>query len=433
MRAALWLMALFAIAVASALVAGNNQAVVTVFWPPHRVDVSFNLVMLLLLGAFLLIYTALRALSALFNLPLEARRWRAQQKERAMYGALMDALAHQLAGRYIRATRSAQNALVQEKSLARLANESGQSQDKYTGYNVPRARQLQSLAHLLVAESAQSLQNTALRDQHLQLALQSSAPHHAQEIREGVQFRAARWALDDRDAAASLEALSQLPQGASRRTLALRLKLRATRQLRRTPAALETARLLAKHRAFSPGAAQSIVRGLGLELLSDAHDPAQLEQAWGALDNNERAMPELVIHAASRLMALGGDANVARQWLLGIWPAAMQPGSALSDSLRVKLIGALEPGLASLDAAWLARVEAAQVAKPTDANLQYLVGMACMSRQLWGKARQWLSLSVLGLQDAGLRRSAYRALAELAEQRSDAEAALQAYQQAAKI
>ena len=433
MRAALWLMALFAIAVASALVAGNNQAVVTVFWPPHRVDVSFNLVMLLMLGAFLLIYTALRALSALFNLPLEARRWRAQQKERAMYGALMDALAHQLAGRYIRATRSAQNALVQEKSLARLANESGQSQDKYTGYNVPRAWQLQSLAHLLVAESAQSLQNTALRDQHLQLALQSSAPHHAQEIREGVQFRAARWALDDRDAAASLEALSQLPQGASRRTLALRLKLRATRQLRRTPAALETARLLAKHRAFSPGAAQSIVRGLGLELLSDAHDPAQLEQAWGALDNNERAMPELVIHAASRLMALGGDANVARQWLLGIWPAAMQPGSALSDSLRVKLIGALEPGLASLDAAWLARVEAAQVAKPTDANLQYLVGMACMSRQLWGKARQWLSLSVLGLQDAGLRRSAYRALAELAEQRSDAEAALQAYQQAAKI
>ena len=133
MRAALWLLALFAIAVASALVAGNNQAVVSVFWPPHRVDVSFNLVMLLLLGAFVLIYTALRALSALFNLPLEARRWRAQQKERAMYGALMDALAHQLAGRYIRATRSALNALVQEKSLARLANESGPGQDAQFG------------------------------------------------------------------------------------------------------------------------------------------------------------------------------------------------------------------------------------------------------------------------------------------------------------
>ena len=46
MRAALWFMALFGIAVAVALFAGNNQAVVTVFWPPHRVDVSFNLMVL---------------------------------------------------------------------------------------------------------------------------------------------------------------------------------------------------------------------------------------------------------------------------------------------------------------------------------------------------------------------------------------------------
>jgi HemY protein len=433
MRAALWFLALFAVAVASALIAGNNQAVVTVFWPPHRVDVSFNLVMLLLLGVFLLLYVALRALSAIFSLPVEAKRWRAQQKERAMYGALMDALAHQLAGRYIRATKSAQNALAQEKSLARLADESGQAADTLSGYSAARASQLQSLAHLLVAESAQSLQNTPLRDGHLQLALQSSAPRHAQEIREGVQFRAARWALDDRDAAASLEALAQLPQGASRRTLALRLKLRATRQLKQTAVALDTARLLAKHRAFSPAAAQSIVRGLGLELLGDAHDPAQLEQAWNALDDSERAMPELAVHAAARMMALRGDAHLARQWLLTAWEAAMQPGSSLSDSLRVKFINALEPGLDSLDAPWLARIEAAQQAKPSDANLQYLVGMACMSRQLWGKARQWLSLSVLALQDAGLRRNAFRALAVLAEQRGDAQAAREALQQAAAI
>ena len=230
MRAAFWLLALFAIAAASALFAGNNQAVVSVFWPPHRIDVSFNLAIFLLVGLFVLIYVALRALSAVVSLPLEARRWRAQQKERAMYGALMDALAHQLAGRYIRATKSAQNALTQEKSLGRLANESGQ----VPGYSPQRASQLQSLAHLLVAESAQSLQNKSLREEHVQLALQSSAPRHAQEVREGVQFRAARWALDDRDASAALELLEQLPQGAARRTLALRMKLKATRLLRQT-------------------------------------------------------------------------------------------------------------------------------------------------------------------------------------------------------
>jgi HemY protein len=61
MRGALWLLALFGIAVAAALVAGNNQAVVTLFWPPHRIDISFNLLVLLLGGLFTLLYVALRA------------------------------------------------------------------------------------------------------------------------------------------------------------------------------------------------------------------------------------------------------------------------------------------------------------------------------------------------------------------------------------
>ena len=81
----------------------------------------------------------------------------------------------------------------------------------------------------------------------------------------------------------------------------------------------------------------------------------------------------------------------------------------------------------------LARIEAAQHSRPRDANLQYLAGMACVSRQLWGKARQWLSLSVLGLQDSGLRRNAFRALARLAEQRGDEQAAAEAYKQAALL
>ena len=432
MRAALWLLALFAVAAATALFAGNNQAVVTLFWPPHRIDVSFNLVVLLLAGLFVLLYAALRALSAVFALPLEARRWRAQQKERAMYASLMDSLAHQLAGRYIRATKSARNALAQEKSLSLITGQAGQLTGQLGGHSVSRSSQLQSLAHLLVAESAQSLQNRPLREQHLQSALESSMPRHAQEVREGVHFRAARWALDDQDPAAALDWLNQLPQGAARRTLALRLKLLATRLLRQTPQALETARLLAKHRAFSPDAARSMVRGLALELLNDAHDPAQLERAWFALDDSERAMPELVVHAASRLMALHGDVALARSWLLRIWDQSVQPGSTLNDSLRIKMIRVLEAGFDTLDATWLARIEGAQQSQPRDANLQYLAGMACLSRQLWGKATQLLSQAAPALQDVTLHRNAWRALALLAEQREDEAAAVQAYKRAAQ-
>jgi HemY protein len=144
-------------------------------------------------------------------------------------------------------------------------------------------------------------------------------------------------------------------------------------------------------------------------------------------------MPELVVQAASRLMALHGDAELARSWLLPVWDRMVQPGSTIDDNLRIKLIAALEAGLDSLDAAWLARIETAQLSRPRDANLQYLAGMACLNRQLWGKARQLLSQAAPALQDGMLHRNAWRALAVLAEQREDEAAAAQAYKRAAQV
>ncbi|MBI2770054.1 MAG: heme biosynthesis protein HemY [Burkholderiales bacterium] len=415
MRAALWLLALFGVAVAIALFAGNNQGTVTLFWPPYRLDLSLNLVLLLLFAAFVFLYAALGAMAALFDLPRQALRWRAQQKERAMHGSLLDAMSHLLAGRFIRARKSADAALVQEKSLA-----SG-------GGHPANGAQLRTLAHLLAAESAQALQDRSAREEHLKLALDEASSRDAQETREGALMRAARWSLDDRDPAAAMAWLKELPQGAARRTVALRMKLKATRLARQTGEALETARLLAKHRAFSAGAAQSIVRGLAIDLLNGAHDTAQLQRAWASLEPAERLMPELGIHAAQRLANLGGDAHLARDWLVPVWERQAE----LGDSLKVKLVRALEDGLDSLDGAWLARIEAAQRANPRDDTLQYLAGMACMKRQLWGKAQQLLTQAALGLQDARLHRNAWRALARLAEERGDAEAAQLAYKQAA--
>ncbi|MEP6720831.1 MAG: heme biosynthesis HemY N-terminal domain-containing protein [Variovorax sp.] len=424
MRAALWLLALFGIAAATALFAGNNQGTVTVFWPPWRVDLSLNLVLLLLLGAFILLHVALRALSALFSLPRQARQWRLQQKERALHAAVLDTIAQLLAGRFSRARKAAQAALAQERTLAAL------------DARLPQAQQVRVLSHLLAAESAQALLDRGARDAHLQHALNESAERGAlvsPETREGVQLRAARWALEDRDAAAALARLEELPQGAQRRTLALRLRLKAARQDRRTLEALETARLLAKHRAFSDAVAQSIVRGLATELLSGAHDPAQLLRAWTELELVERELPEVAIHAAQRMVLLHGDLALARAWLLPIWNRMVEHPQGLGDTSRVKLVRALEAGLDSVDADWLARIETAQRNNPRDPNLQYLAGMTCLKRQLWGKAQQLLTQAGLGLQDAELHRRAWQALAHLAEGRDDAEQASAAWKRAAQL
>jgi HemY protein len=287
---------------------------------------------------------------------------------------------------------------------------------------------------MIAAESSHALQDGATRESHLQDALQEAplrGTPNEQELREGAQMRAARWSLDDRDATAALERLAALPHGAARRTLALRIKLKASRLARQTQEALDTARLLAKHRAFSVSAAQSIVRGLASELINGAHDVSQLQQVWTSLEASERNMPELAIHAAQRLASLGGDAKQVRAWLLPVWERLVNTPDALADHHALKLVRALEAGLDAVDAPWLARIETAQQANPRDARLQYLAGMACLRRQLWGKAQQLLTQSAHQLPDAQLRASAWRHLAELAERRGDDAAAAQAWKKAA--
>ncbi|MDO9201526.1 MAG: heme biosynthesis HemY N-terminal domain-containing protein, partial [Hydrogenophaga sp.] len=139
MRSVFWLLGLATLAVALALLVGHNPATLTLFWPPYRFDVSFNFVVFALIAAFVLLHLALRAIAALRELPAQAQRWRALQVERAVVGAVVDALSHQLSGRFVRAQSAAQKALDQldSSSLAQW----------------PRRDQLQLLAHLLVAES----------------------------------------------------------------------------------------------------------------------------------------------------------------------------------------------------------------------------------------------------------------------------------------
>jgi HemY protein len=422
MRVALWLMGLFAVAVAVALFAGNDPGTVTLYWPPHRVDVSLNLFLLGLVLVFVTLHVALRTLAAFFGIPKQARRWRLQQRERAIQAALLDSFSHLMGGRYIRARKSAELVVSLEAAVAR------------SGETLAYAERLRTLSHLLAAESAHSLQDRKLREKHFRLALDHAQAREAQEMRDGVQLRAARWALDDRDASKSMEWLDLMPQGASRRTVALRLRFKAARMAVRPLQALEMARLLTKHRAFTEVAGKSIARGLAIEHLNSAHDPVQLERAWEGLEYAEREMPDVALQAAQRLLDQDGDAATARQWLLPVWHLLQEQPEALSLGQKVRLVRTLEDGFGpngqAPDAQWLARIESAQISHPRDAALQYLAGVVCMRLSLWGKAQQMLKQSLALLQDAGLKRDAWRALAQMAEQRQDSTAATQAYRQA---
>jgi HemY protein len=145
-------------------------------------------------------------------------------------------------------------------------------------------------------------------------------------------------------------------------------------------------------------------------------------------------MPDVALEASQRLLVLGGSAAVARQWLLPVWDSMARGGNVLQPGHAVRLVRVLEQSFASSseapDGVWLAKIEAAQMSNPREAVLQYLAGVVCMRLQLWGKAQQLLKQSLSLLEDAELRRDAWRALAELAEQRQDSASATHAYRQA---
>jgi len=428
MRAALWFLGLFGIAVATALFAGNNDATVTLYWEPYRVDLSLNFVLLVLALTFALVYAAMRSAALLFALPVQAKRWRALQKERAINAELFNAQSHFLAGRYIRSRKSALSALSLDKSREH-------SHPKAADL-VGNETQLRALAHVMAAQSAHALQDTTARDDHLKQALGLQHQRTSLDTREGAQLLAARWALDDRDATGALQWLAQLPSGAARRTLALRLKLQAAQLNHSSTEALETTRLLAKHHAFSKDVASSLIRSLVLKRLDDARDVTQLQKIWRELDASDRSQVDIAIHAASKLSTLHGDTQQVVDWLLPAWQELTNASGGLDsiDSVRcAELINTLETTLAAQDMAWLEKIEKAQLANPRDARLQYLAGMACKSHQLWGKAQQQLMQAAPLLKDRHLQRRAWCALADLAEQRGEQNVAASAWKKAAQV
>lgn len=414
MRWVVWLLLLFVVAVLAAGTLGNNSGVVSVYWPPYRLDLSLNLFVLLLLAAGLVAHATTAAVSRLIGLPARAREWRGQQRERAAQAALREALGLQLAGRYSRANKAAQRALEIRSVTPELA----------------RDAEFGALAHLMAASSLHRLQDRARRDEQLAEAQALvAAQASGSAVGEAAHLMAAEWAVDDRDAHRALEQLQALPAGVARRTQALRVRLQAHRLARQPLEALKTARLLAKHQGFAPAAAQGLLRSLAVEALDTARDADQLRRVWLQLDAADRRDAYVTARAAQRAAALDAPAE-ARGWLRPHWEQLTQ----LGERERQAVLEAFVAVLPGLPADWLPLLEAAVARLPQDPQLAYAAGRAMAERQLWGRARRLLEAATsLPGAEPGLRRDAWRSLAAIAEAEGNTELAQRCYSSAARI
>jgi HemY protein len=252
---------------------------------------------------------------------------------------------------------------------------------------------------------------------------------------ETSQLLATRWHLSDKDPQAALSSLAQLSAGAARRTVALRLRLKAARLSEHHELALETAKLLAKHGAFSASVAQSLLKSLIASCLSQAKDEAQLLKTWGRLEAKERQLQGIGMLAAKRLLSLEGSAEMAKEWLDHDRAILLKEPQSLSPEMREELVLFLQTVILALapNSQDLNLLEQAVRLYPQVSELQYLYGQTCMHHALWGKAQQLLELASHRNMAPSLQRRAWIGLAQLMEQKGEHAKALELWRQAALL
>jgi HemY protein len=414
MRNVIWILLLAGVAVVAAAALGTNDGLVTFYWRGWRADVSLNLFLALLIGTCFVLVTAIQTTHSLIGLPQRAREWRVARRDRNAQASLRDALAQYFGGRYSRAQKSAERALMIQADTPELAQD-----NEFTVLN-----------HLLAAGSAHRLQDRTGRDLQLKRALDlSRRSASARSAEEGARLLAAEWAIDDRDAPRAMELLGELPLGVARRTHALRLRLQATRLGRQPQEALKTARLLAKHQGFSKVAALGLLRSLAFESLDTAYDADQLRRVWSQFEGVDRRDAFVAAGAADRAVVLGAFDD-ARAWLRPFWDRLPE----LAADERAAVAVALASAVNGIGPEWLPRLEATAQAFPREGAVALAVASVLAERQLWGKARSLMEQAVVDVSlGAGPRRSALRALAALAKRDGDDARASQHFEAAARL
>ncbi|MBI3140484.1 MAG: heme biosynthesis protein HemY [Rhodocyclales bacterium] len=388
MRTLLWLLALFALAVGISFAAGYNDGYVLLVLPPWRVEVSLNFFIVALAAGFALLYGLMRTVINTLRLPQAVRAWRAGKRRDKAVRALREAVQRLFEGRYGQALKSA--------AIAFGAGEAP------------------GLAALVAARAAHGLRDGEREEEWLRRAAEHDAEARAARLMTEAELhvRARRFE-------AAAEALAALQEGGQRHVAALRLGLRAYRQLGRWDDVLRVARQLEKHRGLTAEMAAPLKLRAHLEnLRARAGDARALLAYWQSAPAAERRAVRFAAAAARALIGAGESAAAQRlieSQLENEW-----------DSELAELIAACRGGdsLARIAKAekWLER-------QPNDARLLLALGRLCREQQLWGKAQSYFeaSLAVQPSQDA------YAELATLLDQLDRGAEANRIYRAAAAL
>lgn len=387
MKYLLWILLLFAAAVAL-VTASHNPAYVLLVYSPYRIELSLTLFIVLLMLAFVSGYGLLRLMFAVVQLPAYVRKFRmerAQGKARELLGEALNAFFE---GHYAAAEKASAHAMELGDTSA--------------------------LHPIIAARSAHELREYEKRDAYLSAAEGKTAGDSTLRL-----MAAAKFMLDQRDPRGALHALQELrDSGVKTHPGALSLELKAQQQAGNWDEVLNVLGQLEKYQSIDVTAAEQLRQQAWLEKIRQQEDLMGLTDCLENIPAEFKRRSRIAATAAHALIRLGGSA-LAQQLL-------SDSLNAQWDSELVALYGDCQSGdvIAQIRQAekWLNQHK-------DDAGLLLALGKLCLHQKLWGKAQNYLDASI----SVSPSHAAYHALGQLAEQSGKADEALRYYQQAAAL
>ncbi|MFC4932174.1 heme biosynthesis protein HemY [Massilia sp. GCM10023247] len=393
MRLLLWLVALMAAAIGIAVTARFNPGNVVLFYPPHRIDMSLNLFVVLLALLFLMLYGLARAIVSTLRMPDRVAAYRLRKREREGNKGLRDALKALLEGRFGHAEKAAMRA-------AELPENTG-------------------LAALIGARAAHRMREPARRDAWL------AGIAHDNGLKTARLMTVIELLVDDHQPEAALEAVAELNASGQRHIHALQWSMKANQQARNWPEVLRLVRILDKRKALHP-ALSSRLRELAYEALlsEEGRDPEAIRRVWAGVPAADRTKPYIAARAAAAFNASGlqDEARVIAE-------EALRTGW---DERVIRAYGdAAGPAGSPTLLAQIEHCETWLRDRPNDPGLAFTLGSLCLRQKLWGKAQRYLERALSDAVDSSMVRDVHLKLAQLHEALGQDEQAAGHYRQSA--
>lgn len=392
MKYLLWILLLFAVAVALTM-ASHNPAYVLLVYPPYRIELSMMLFVVLLLLAFVFGYGLVRLLLVAVQLPAYVKKFRLERAQAKARELLNETLTAFFEGRYAAA----------EKAAAR-AMELGDTS---------------ALHPIIAARSAHELREYEKRDAYLSAAEGKSVGDSTMRLLATTKFM-----LDQHDPRAALQALQQLRSGGVKSHVgALSLELKAQQQAGDWDGVLSVLDQLEKREAIDVTVAAQLRQQAWLEKIARQESLEELLACLKALPADLKRRSKVAATAA-RALIRHGDCALAQQLLADSLNAQW-------DSELVGLYGDCQSDeVVASDV--IPKIEQAEKwlnQHQRDAGLLLALGKLCLHQGLWGKAQNYLDASI----SVAPTHAAYTALAQLAERLGQSAEAARYYHKAMEV